>query len=67
MFNDGKEGEGGCLPPAALGGRVTNFQGVPDQLRGLEIGVVAQGGEDRQSLEWSRGAEGLPEGAVWGS
>jgi len=67
MLDDGKEGEGGGLPPDGLGGQVTHFWDVPNKLRGLETGLGPAEGEDRQSQEWSRGAEGVPEGAVWGS
>jgi len=31
------------------------------------MGLVPPGGEDRQSLEWNWGVEGLREGVVWGS
>jgi len=67
MLDDGKEGEGGGLPPARLGWRVTHFQDIPDELRGPGTGAAPPGGKDRQTLEWSRGAEALPEGVVWGS
>jgi len=65
MLYDRKEGKGGDLPPAGFWGRVTHFRDVPDELRGLGMGLVPPGGEDHQSLEWNRGVEGLPEGVVW--
>ena len=66
MLDDRKEGEGGGLPPAGLEGRVTQFRSVPDEMRGLGSGLVPAGGEDRPSLEWNRGVEGLPEAVVRG-
>jgi len=67
MLDDGKEGEGGGLPPAGSGGRITHFREVPDEQRGLGTGLVPPGGEDRQSLEWNQGVKGLPGGGVvWG-
>jgi len=66
MLDDRKEGEGGGLSPAVLGGRVTHFRDVPDEVSGLETGLVPPGGEDRQSLEWNRDMEGQPKGVVWG-
>jgi len=66
MLDDGKEGKGGGLPPVVFWGRVTHFQDVPDELKGLGTGLVPPGGENRQSLEWNRGVEGLPQGVVWG-
>ena len=67
MLDDGQEGEGGGLPPAGSGGRVNHFLNVPDELRGLGTGLVPPGGEDRPSLGWNCGAEGVPEGVVWWS
>jgi len=66
MLDEGKEGEGGGLPPAGFWGRVTHFWDVPDELRVLGSGFVLPGGEDCQSLEWNRGVEGLLDGVVWG-
>jgi len=66
MLNDGKEGEGGGLPPARLRGQVTDFRDAPDERRGLGTGLAPPGGEGRQSLEWNRGVEGLPERVAWG-
>jgi len=66
MLNHRKEGESGGWPPGGLGGRVTPFRDAPDELRELGTGLVPEGREDCQSLEWNRGVEGLPEGVVWG-
>jgi len=66
MLDEAKEGKGAGLPPSGLGGRIPHFQDVPDELRGLGKGLVPAGGEDRQTLEWTRGVEGLLEGVVWG-
>jgi len=62
MLDDGIEGEGGGLPLAGLGGHVTHFRDVPDELRGLGMGLAPPGGADHQSLEWIRGVEALSEG-----
>jgi len=64
MVNDGKGGEGGGQPPAGLGGQITHFRDVSDDQRGRGMGLIPPGGEDRQSLEWNRGVEDLPEGVV---
>jgi len=66
MLDDGEEGEGGGLPPAGVGRRDTHFRDVLDGVRGLGTGLAPPGGEDRRSLEWNRGVQGLPAGVVWG-
>jgi len=66
MLNDRKEGDRGGQPPAGSEGRVTHFWDLPDGLRGLGMGLVPPGGEDRQSLMWNRSVERLPEGVLSG-